>query len=207
MVRKTKEEALATRGRILDAAERLFQARGVSATSLHHIAEEAGVTRGAVYWHFKDKGDLFDALLSRVVLPIEDASSVSLDRNDDTPPLQRLREHVTALFGCIAADERVQRVFEIMTTRVEFVNEMIPLRERKAASRRDYLRRLETTLAKAQSLGQINTRVPAPALALGLFALIDGLIRHWVLDPTGFDLPTQGVQAVELHLAGLTATA
>ncbi|MDV7394715.1 TetR family transcriptional regulator, partial [Arthrospira platensis SPKY1] len=63
MVRKTKEEAWETRQRILDAAEQVFQRQGVSRTSLSHIAAEAGVTRGAIYWHFKNKVDLYDAMI------------------------------------------------------------------------------------------------------------------------------------------------
>jgi TetR/AcrR family acrAB operon transcriptional repressor len=56
MVRRTKEEAAATRDSILDAAEILFAKNGVSRTTLQHIATAAGVTRGAIYWHFVDKG-------------------------------------------------------------------------------------------------------------------------------------------------------
>ena len=73
MVRRTKEQALATRDRILDAAERLFQQRGVSRTSLHELALAAGVTRGAVYWHFNDKADVFNAMMARVCLPLEES--------------------------------------------------------------------------------------------------------------------------------------
>ena len=51
MARRTKEEALATRSHILDTAERLFEAHGVSRTSLHDIAQAAPDTR-AIYWHF-----------------------------------------------------------------------------------------------------------------------------------------------------------
>ncbi|WP_141397381.1 TetR family transcriptional regulator, partial [Polaromonas sp. AER18D-145] len=71
MVRRTKEDALATRHKLLDAAEHLFQAQGVSRTSLQDIARRAGATRGAVYWHFKDKADLFNAMMERVTLPLE----------------------------------------------------------------------------------------------------------------------------------------
>ena len=63
MARRTKEDALATRDALLDAAERVFGRRGVARTSLAQIAEEAGLTRGAVYWHFKDKADLFTAMM------------------------------------------------------------------------------------------------------------------------------------------------
>ncbi len=58
MARKTKQQALETRQHILDVAMRLFSQQGVSATSLAQIAQAAGVTRGAIYWHFKDKSDL-----------------------------------------------------------------------------------------------------------------------------------------------------
>ncbi|MBY0439824.1 MAG: TetR family transcriptional regulator, partial [Burkholderiales bacterium] len=57
MPRRTKDAARATHARILDMAEIEFQRRGVSRTSLTDIARAAGVTRGAVYWHFRDKAD------------------------------------------------------------------------------------------------------------------------------------------------------
>ncbi|MBL8522861.1 MAG: TetR family transcriptional regulator, partial [Betaproteobacteria bacterium] len=70
MVRRTKEEAQETRNRLLDTAEHVFNERGVSRTSLAEIAEAAGVTRGAIYWHFKNKLDLFNAMMERVILPV-----------------------------------------------------------------------------------------------------------------------------------------
>src|SRR3569833_1281025 len=63
MARRTKQDALATRDSILDAAELLFEQQGVSRTTLQHIAAEAGVTRGAIYWRFHDKSDLINALM------------------------------------------------------------------------------------------------------------------------------------------------
>ena len=53
MARRTKAEAQATRNALIDAAERLFDSQGVSRTSLQDIAQAAGATRGAIYWHFK----------------------------------------------------------------------------------------------------------------------------------------------------------
>lgn len=55
MVRKTKEDAELTRKRIINSARAVFLARGVSRSTLEHIAAHAEVTRGAVYWHFKTK--------------------------------------------------------------------------------------------------------------------------------------------------------
>ena len=73
VARRTKDEAVETRNQILDAAERIFSERGVSRTSLTDIAEAAEVTRGAIYWHFKDKADLFCEMVARVTMPMEHA--------------------------------------------------------------------------------------------------------------------------------------
>lgn len=58
LARRTKEDAFATRNSLLDAAEQVFYEQGVARASLNEIAQRAGATRGAVYWHFKDKLDL-----------------------------------------------------------------------------------------------------------------------------------------------------
>ena len=71
MARRTKEEAQVTRERLLDAAEAIFRERGVTRTSLAEVAAAAGLTRGAVYWHFKDKADLFRAMCDRATLPLD----------------------------------------------------------------------------------------------------------------------------------------
>ena len=59
MARRTKEDAEATRNKLLDAAAEVFFAKGVAGASLSEVAQAAGLTRGAIYWHFKDKVDLF----------------------------------------------------------------------------------------------------------------------------------------------------
>ncbi|OBX33695.1 HTH-type transcriptional repressor BepR [Halomonas elongata] len=72
MARRTKAEAEATREALLDAAEEVFFEKGVACTSLEQIARHAGMTRGAVYWHFRNKADLFRAMLDRVRMPFEE---------------------------------------------------------------------------------------------------------------------------------------
>mgnify|MGYP003694060425 CR=1 FL=1 len=90
MARRTKIEAAATRGALLDAAERVFRERGVARTSLAEVAASAGVTRGAVYWHFRDKAELFEALCERVQLPME-AMLASAGEIRQKDPLGALR--------------------------------------------------------------------------------------------------------------------
>jgi AcrR family transcriptional regulator len=58
-----------TRGRILDAAERLFADRGFAATSIRDVTAEAGVNLAAVHYHFGSKDDLVMAVFERVLVP------------------------------------------------------------------------------------------------------------------------------------------
>ena len=88
-MRKTKEDALATRERLLDAAEALFRERGVTRTSLAEVATAAGMTRGAVYWHFKDKADLFRAMCDRATLPLD--AQFRADRTMTRAPIRSAR--------------------------------------------------------------------------------------------------------------------
>ncbi|TXD80322.1 TetR family transcriptional regulator [Mitsuaria sp. TWR114] len=83
MARRTKQEAQETRARLLDAAEQLFHERGVSRTSLQDIAQAAGVTRGAVYWHFEDKVQLFNAMMERATMPLEEDFEASVSPGPD----------------------------------------------------------------------------------------------------------------------------
>ena len=69
MARKTREEALATRENILDAALACFHENGVAGTTLATIGERAGYSRGAVYWHFKNKSEVLEAMIRRTHMP------------------------------------------------------------------------------------------------------------------------------------------
>ena len=132
MVRKTKEEAQETRNAILDAAEHVFQERGVSHTSLAEIATAAGVTRGAIYWHFANKSDLFDALFERVFAPLEErfeAMHDELRENPQVNPVDSMRNMALDFVGRVASDPRCFRLVEISWHKCEYVGEMATVRD------------------------------------------------------------------------------
>ncbi|MDB5946130.1 MAG: acrR [Ramlibacter sp.] len=201
MVRRTKEDALATRSSLLDAAECLFQSNGVSRTSLNDIAVAAGTTRGAIYWHFKDKADLFNAMMERVTLPLECPFQQAVGQGDD--PLPVLRQGVLAALRQTARDERTRRVLEVATQKVEYVDELVAVRARHLAVRQQFLDRMQHALRGSARWRGLRLAVPAPIAARGLHALVDGLIQNWLLDCTAFDLVRTGEKAIDAYLAGL----
>jgi TetR/AcrR family acrAB operon transcriptional repressor len=205
MARRTKEEAAATRDSILDAAEKLFVEQGVSRTTLQHIATEAGVTRGAIYWHFDDKGALFNAMMERATLPLE-AELQLLDQAESDDPLDDLRNYMLAVLRRTVDDPGARRVFEIATLKVEFVDEMDPARCRRQHSLNNWMARAERRIRLAVDKGLVGSQVEPGAVALALWIMIDGLIRNWMFNPTSFDLLQQGQWVIDPFMRGLRAS-
>lgn len=202
MARKTKLEASATRDSILDAAELLFEQQGVSRTTLQHIATAAGVTRGAIYWHFRDKTDLFDAMMKRVTMPLETVLQ-SVEENAIADPLRDLREWLLTVFRLTVTDPRARRVFEIATHKIEYVAELTGVRDRRLDCYNEWLVRAESRLKTAVKRGLLKPDISARVSALGLFAMTDGLIQLWLLNPAAFDLMQVGGQLIDSSLDAL----
>lgn len=206
MVRRTKEEAQATRSRILDTAELVFEQRGVSGTSLNAIADAAGLTRGAIYWHFKDKADLFNAMIERVTLPLEETDGACGFRGADIT-LSQMRDGFIDVLRKVMTDPQLKRVFEIATHKVEYVGEMNAVRERHLVMRNDCLTDVERALKRSVRSGEVRQGIAPRTAAIGLLALFDGLLQNWMLDRDGFDLLRVGRQVFDTYLRGLTTAA
>lgn len=204
MARKTKEEAAATRDRILDAAEQLFSEQGVSRTTLQHIATAAGVTRGAIYWHFDDKGALFDAMMERAVMPLESAMAL-LDQSDCAEPLRDLREYTLAALRVTVQDPHARRVFEIASLKVEFIEELDVARMRRQKNLDAWMTRTEGRIRLAAERGEVRPGVNPRVAAFGMWTLIHGLIRDWLFNPAAFDLIELGAEVIDTYLAGIRA--
>jgi TetR/AcrR family acrAB operon transcriptional repressor len=204
MARRTKEDALVTRGSILDAAEILFARQGVSRTTLQHIASAAGVTRGAIYWHFEDKAALFNAMLERATMPLE-AAMVADEEIDLADPLADLRERLMTAFRLTMTDEKTRRVFEIATHRIEYVEELNGVRERHLRVFDDWLVRTERRIKVGIKHGILKTDLSPRAAAIALWAATDGLVRIWLLKPDSFDLLKVGQQTIDAQLDALYA--
>ena len=205
MARRTKEEAQATRSLILDAAERVFLRRGVGSASLQEIAHEAQLTRGAIYWHFQNKADVFDAMMQRVKLPMV-AHFNTVSEEQANHPLQHLRQSVGKALHQTVHDQQVRRVLEIAAHQVEYGDTLQVVRERRVLEHGDRVADLERLLALARVQGALPSGLNLQAAAVGLHALLDGLISNWLLGPQAFELEAIGLQSLDYFLAGLKKT-
>lgn len=106
-IRATK--AAATRQALVDAARPLFAAQGYHATGTPEIASAAGVTRGAMYHHFQDKEDLFEAVFAAVAKDLETAAGASVLALAQDPWAQ-VQEGLQSFLRLVARSGEIQRV-------------------------------------------------------------------------------------------------
>lgn len=206
VVRRTKDEAQETRNRILDAAERVFSERGVSRTSLEDVAHAAGVTRGAIYWHFKDKSDIFAAMVNRVTLPLEAMVARSSDDAVEDP-IASLKACAVNALRRTATDPQCQRVFDVVTHKCEYLGEMAGVYSRISTIQKGCVDRSEQAIRNAIKRGQLPESVNPRLAAIGLDAMLFGLISNWLANPAYVPLERQAEAMIDLYLTGLKATA
>lgn len=205
MVRRTKEEAQATRNRILDAAEQVFYDKGVSRTSLADIAAQASVTRGAIYWHFANKGDLFTAMFDRVLLPLDELGAPSGD-GEHADPLGRLAELLKWCLRMAATDPQRRRVFDILFLKCEFVDEMGPVKTRHQTSMEESIGKIESDLMRAVAKSQLPADLDARRAALFLHALVGGCLRDTLLLPPTLDFAAHTGRFIDACIDTLRAS-
>ncbi|WP_268797711.1 TetR family transcriptional regulator [Pseudomonas huanghezhanensis] len=196
MVRRTKEEAQETRKQILEAAERAFYERGVARTTLADIAALAGVTRGAIYWHFSNKSDLVQAMLDSLHEPLEEMAKNS-ESEDEVDPLGWMRKLLVHLFQQVALDPKTRRINEILFHKIEFTDEMCDMRRQRQIISLECNERIALTLSNAVRRGQLPNDLNPVRGAICLHAHIDGILGQWLLVPDSFSLHDEAEKLVD----------
>ena len=204
MARKTKEDAEHTHTALLDAAEQVFYEHGVAQTTLNDIAIAAGMTRGAIYWHFKDKTALLQALFDRAMLPME-ALLTELSSNLVADPLGTMRQIMVKALTTLAQSERQQKVNTILLHRCENTGDAAGAISREQQHREECFCQVGEILGTAVQQGQLPADTDINAAAQTLHAFMVGTIHEWLQDTQRYCLLKQAPGMVDMIMAGLKA--
>lgn len=195
MARKTKAEAEQTRKDILVAALQLFHTKGYARTTLEEIARSAGVTRGAIYWHFKDKVDLFMGLKDEIERStetrLEDLLLLSVNELSD------MRDNLLRLFRNLEQDAEFRRYFEMIFFRAEFTEELQPVMNQFKVKLHRLQQKDTEDLTRLKQEGKISAHCDCAQAALGFRCLLIGIIHSWLLDEGLFSLVEQGAALID----------
>ena len=179
MARKTTIETQRTRQQIIDAARKIFFCHGIAHTSLEAIAAEAGVTRGAIYWHFKNKVALFFAMREQTILPLVDrVDDVLLASSRDADPLVGIEQAMTEIFKALDHDDAAREVFQIIQLRCEYVGEFAAVVTEFEKSQNTLVAKLSVAYRRAGAKGLLRPGLKPVPLALDSVMFLSGLIRR-----------------------------
>jgi AcrR family transcriptional regulator len=187
-MRRTKAEAQETKQAIVEAAEHVFFERGAARTTLEHVARAAGVTRGAVYWHFRNKSDLFNAVHEQVRMPLEDVFYRIVDA-ETAGALESLEAFCAASLARLHEDAQLRRVYTILLLKCEHSADMASLVERERAAKDRATRSLTRYFSRLQKLGRMTTAGEPRVLALALYAYMRGLYADYLRSPELYRMP------------------
>lgn len=201
MVRKTKEDAKLTRQRIIDAAREVFLARGVSRSTLEHIASKAAVTRGAVYWHFSNKTELFQAMREQVILPLIDRVDDALLVEGSDNPLTRIENFLCGTIQILDESMEARQTYEIMMIKCEYVDAFAPVLQQMFTSCSGVAEKIQLVYERAKNKGQLHDSHTPKQLAMDTHIFFIGLLHMWVKDIDGTHFRQQAHELIKLHMS------
>lgn len=201
MVRKTKEEAEQTRKDIIDAARRVFHECGVSRSSLDKIAKAAGVTRGAVYWHFEDKAEVFFAMRDAVFAPMLGCTDAILYDPAHVNPLDAIEGSIKEFFRVLEHCPNFREVFEIMISRCEYVDEFASVEQEVGRPAQEFLEKIERMYRLAAEKGYLRAGLTPDAAARDTWAFTSGLLHLTLGCRKGSGMEKEIPEMIAAHMA------
>lgn len=201
-MRKTKENAEKTKQAILDAAIECFSEHGVAKTTLEQIAKSAKVTRGAIYWHFTSKQDIFEALHDRLHLPFIESITEGLEGVTSNAIMQ-LEKVCTELLIEIEINAEKQKILTLFLLRCDYSGELTNSKERFNEKKKLKNLTLSKYFDKAVEQGILPSNTDSMLLTIGISAYLRGIVVEYLEDPDLFSMKDNAAKFIALFFANI----
>jgi TetR/AcrR family transcriptional regulator, acrAB operon repressor len=203
-MKRTLEQAMRTRAKILDSAAQTFLRRGLARASLSDIARVAGVTRGAVYGHFKNKSALFNAMFEYAALP---ADPFLVERHDNQrDPLSHLKSELIRLLGNVLRKGEARRLYSVIHSRCEITRETRDFWNNVYVGRKLAEQRIAAALSDARMNRQLPDGIDVEHLAAFVHSCLMGFFVRSLGEPVSEDPGPVAERVVALVVCGLFPT-
>ena len=179
-MRKTKEEAAKTKNKILKSALKVFLKNGYSKTSLADIAENAGYTRGAVYWHFKDKSEILEKINSKFFSRFSYKQGEILETSLN--PMDKINEMININFPLLYNNKEFRDFIELTWFKTE-IDQHEGLLQGKMAITKTFNDTITILFQEASNEGALKKEVDPEIAALSVTSLINGIYRGYFVIP------------------------
>jgi TetR/AcrR family acrAB operon transcriptional repressor len=200
-MRRTKEEAAVTRATILKSALAVFSAKGYAAASLDDVAKAARVTRGAIYWHFKSKADLYNTLAEE--LSARGASVVQQAVAEGGSFIEILRRIFIRLCAVIEDDKEARAVMELALFKTGLAPELQAGRKKQLEAGNAQIAGIADAMRLGIAQGVLRKDIDPVDMARAFIAFENGAIQMWLTSPKSFSLKASAESFADILIAGL----
>lgn len=179
-MKRTREQARATRVALMEAAAWVFYEKGFAGATLDEIAKRAGVTRGALYGHFDNKLAMLEALFESAARPL-DAFAVNLAacRNQ---PVENLIEEIQRCWREATDTLKTARLYALVFNLSASTLESAPFFACVVAAYRDSEMRIEEWLRRAMTQACLPATFDTQRAARVIHATLNGLLRRRLMN-------------------------
>jgi TetR/AcrR family transcriptional regulator, acrAB operon repressor len=202
-MRKTKEEAAITHDKLLKAALEVFSRKGYASTTLEDVAKETGVTRGAIYWHFGSKTELYGALLNKYSSRGSEITQAAAAEGGSLTDI--LRRVFTRLLEAVETDPALRAVMEISLFKTEWTPDLSDYRKQQQENSHFLVAGIAETLRQGVATGDLRPDIDPLEMARAFVAFSNGAIYLWLQDPASFSLKESASALAEIFMKGISA--
>ena len=200
-MRRTKEDAELTRQTLLKAATKVFSRQGYAATRLEDIAEEAGVTRGALYHHFNGKAELFTEIISEASQVSDRAIQQAIQEGG--PFLEVVKRILMYTTKLLAEDSQYRAAMALLLFNSWDSAELSSMRENHLQEGLTTLDQVIGYFQMALSHGEIRADLDPEVAAKGFMAYQNGLAMLWLASPGLIDIEKHSQGLAEIFVQGI----
>ena len=200
-MRRTKEEAEQTRRDILAAALSTFSRLGYDRTRLEDIGEAAGVTRGAIYHHFRSKAGLFLALVEEASARGNQAIETAIQEGGSVTEITR--RILIYSMNLLEEDNRFREVTALTLSLQVTSPDLAPLVERRYEEARLLVDNIGQFIQMGQTQGEFDPDVDPATAARAMLAYQNGLAMLWFANPEAFSIKDSAPALADLFVRGL----
>ena len=200
MARKTKEDTEKTYQALLKSAGELFTRHGVSKTTLNDIAKHAGMTRGAVYWHFDNKDSIVEALWQEEMSDHANKLIEAMSELNPQNPSEHFRDILQNGLKDVFNSPSMSQATRILLHCLEITDEQTPLRQFLETKNRNLHAGVVKAITQLQAASRISSPLSVEVLATALMAYLHGLIQYHLVKETDVDIAENAVEMIDLFL-------
>jgi len=205
MARKTKAGAQLTRQALLHAALAVFSRKGYATARLEDIAREAGVTRGAIYWHFSSKADLYAALVADASARLDQVIGSALAEGGGSF-VESTRRVMVRMLAYLEEDETYCAVQSLLLLRTGADTDADPGRLQQVNEFQNKERELAEIMRAGVMVGQFRADLAPEVGARAMLAYLNGIMLQWLLAPDVFSIKASAPSLVDIYIRGIAAS-